>query len=112
MSNDKRGKPLDFIIPKNDCVYLYMDLRGQKSSIIVTPEVSQQISETGVIVAKGPEVSDEFNVGDTVMVSYYTKIHIQLKENYAKSQYHRIIREHEILAVIDRDKREKFNKEE
>lgn len=109
---DKRGKPLDFFIPKNDSVYLYMDLREQKSSIIVTPESTRSISETGIIMAKGPKVSDEWKIGDRVMIHYFTGTHMQLKEVYAVSEFHRVVREHELLGKIDQEKREAYNKEE
>ena len=110
-SGDPRGRPLTFLEPKGDNIYLYMDLREQKSSIIVTPEATQQISETGVIMKKGPKVSDEWSIGDRVMIHYYTGTHIQLKEVYSTSRYHRIIREHEILTKINQEERDKFNKE-
>jgi len=103
-----RGKPLSFIEPKGDCMYLFMDLREQKSRYIFTPENSQQISETGVIMAKGPRVSDEFQVGDRVAIHYYTGTHLQFKECYSVSQFHRIVREHEILAKINQEERDKF----
>ena len=131
-SGDPRGRPLTFLEPKGDNIYLYMDLREQKSSIIVTPEVSQQISETGVIIAMGPKIGykkmgwiqrlwrrlwhlplnqSEWQIGDRVMIHYYTGTHIQLKEVYSTSRYHRIIREHEILTKINQEERDKFNKE-
>jgi len=108
---DERGKPLDFLIPKGDCFYVFMDLREQKSKYIFTPEDAQQISETGVIIAKGPKASDEWNEGDRVLISYYTGTHLQLKECYSASKFHRIIREHEILGKIDQEKRDAFQKE-
>ena len=93
-------KPLDFISPLGDCLYLLMDEREGASKIIVTPDAYQQISETGRVIAKGPDASSHLNEGDRVIISYYSGIHLQLPQNYAESKYHRIVREHEILCRI------------
>jgi len=92
-------KPLHFVDPLGDSIYVFMDAREQLSSIIVTPEARQQISETGVVVATGPDV-EKVGVGDRIIISYYTGAHLQLPECYSDSKYHRIVREHEILARI------------
>ena len=108
---DERGRPLDFIEAKSDHLYIFMDKREQLSSIIVTPESRQQISESGIIISRGSDVNPDWKIGDRIAISYYTGTHIQLKECYSSSKYHRIIREHEILFFVDQDKREAFNKE-
>lgn len=111
MLDDKRGKPMDFIVPFGDSLYVFMDIREQKSSIIVTPEESQQITEVGTIISRGDGVDQQFKIGDKVLISYYTGIHLQIKESYTTSKYHRLVREHEILTIIDQEKRDAFNKE-
>ena len=93
---------LDFIDCLGDTIYILMDDREQKSSIIYTPENAQQISEVGTVVKKGPDVQ-LVNIGDKVIISYYTGIHLQLPECYSESKYHRIIREHEILCRISEE---------
>ena len=104
-------KPLDFIQAKGDHLYIMMDDREQKSNILITPQNVQQVSETGVIISKGSDVNPDWKIGDRVIISYYTGIHLQLKECYSTSMFHRMIREHEILAGVDQDKRDNFNKE-
>jgi len=100
MSNER--KPLSFIEPLGDTIYVFMDEREQKSSIILTPQDAQQISEVGTVVKKGDEVN-EVEVGDRIIISYYTGTHLQLPECYSESKYHRIIREHEILCRISKE---------
>jgi len=95
-------KPLPFIEPLGDTIYVLMDEREQKSSIIFTPQDAQQISEVGTVVKKGKEVN-KVEVGDKIIISYYTGIHLQLPECYSDSKYHRIIREHEILCRISEE---------
>jgi len=91
-------EPLDFIEPLGDTLYIYMDERKGVSDIIVTVDY-QQISETGTVIAIGDKVED-VAVGDKIIISYYTGTHLQLPQCYSDSKYHRIIREHEILARI------------
>jgi co-chaperonin GroES (HSP10) len=108
----ERGKPLTFIEPKWDCLYVYMDARPQLSKIIVTTENSQQITEVGTVMAVGPKVEDGYKPGDRIVIHYFTGIHLQLPECYSYSQYHRIIRDHEILFKINQEERDKFNEVE
>jgi len=110
MSEDKRGKPLDFLEPFGDHIYVFMDERKTLSDIIVTPD-SQQITEVGTIMALGHKAKENFDVGDRIIISYNVGIHLQLKESYSTSKYHRIVRDHEILTRIDQEKRDAFNKE-
>ena len=110
--SDKRGRPLDFIQALGDSLYIFMDLREQKSKIIITPDESQQISEVGTIISKGDKVSSDYQVGNKVLIHYFTGTHLQIPECYSSSKYHRMIREHEILCGIDQEKRDRFNQEE
>lgn len=110
MSEDKRGKPLDFLEPFGDNLYIFMDERKAVSNIIITAD-SQQITETATVMALGDKAKENFKVGDKIMITYNTGIHIQIKESYSTSKYHRIVREHEILTCIDQGKRDAFNKE-
>ena len=94
-------KPLDFIEPLGDAIYIFMDEREGVSNIIITTEY-QQISEVGTVVKAGPDVQS-VNAGDKIVISYYTGTHLQLPECYSDSKYHRIIREHEILCRINKE---------
>lgn len=108
--DDERGKPLDFIEPFGDHLYIFMDVRGGVSKLIVTQNY-QQITEVGTVVALGEKAAEDFAVGDRIMISYNTGIHIQIKESYTTSKYHRIVRTYEILTKISQKKRDAFNKE-
>jgi len=110
MSDDERGKPLDFIKPFGDHIYLFMDGRSGISNVIITQNY-QQITETATIIALGKKAKKNFKVGDKVMISYNSGIHIQIKESYSTSKHHRILREHQILTKINQKKRDAFNKE-
>lgn len=110
MVDDPRGKPLDFIEAHGDHIYLFMDVRGDVSSVLITPD-RQQITESATIISRGEDVTKDLQVGDKVLISYSTGIHIQIKESYTTSKYHRIIRDHEILTKINQDKRDAFGKE-
>ena len=110
--SDKRGPALTFIEPKGDCLYVYMDLRPPKSTIIETPEDSQQITEVGTVIAVGPKVEENYKPGDKIVIHYYTGVHLQLPECYSASKYHRILRDHEILFKVNQEERDRFNQEE
>ncbi len=110
MSEDERGKPLDFLKAWGDRLYLFMDKREQVSKHVFTADRSQ-ITESATIISKGKDVSDEFVEGGKVLVSYHSGIHLQIEESYTTSKFHRIVREHEILTGYDQEKRDAFNKE-
>jgi len=110
MSEDERGKPLDFLQAWGDRLYLFMDERGELSKYVLVKDRSQ-ITESATIISKGKDVSDEFQVGGKVLVSYHSGIHLQIEESYTTSKFHRIVREHEILTAYDQEKRDAFNKE-
>jgi len=109
--SDERGRPLDFLRAWGDRLYLFMDERQQVSKHVFTADRSQ-ITESGTIISKGKDVSDEFEIGMKVIISYHSGIHLQIEETYTTSKYHRIVREHEILAPYRHEDRVAFNKKE
>lgn len=108
--DDPRGRPLDFLEAHDDHLYIMMDRRKEVSKYICRPD-SQQVTETGTVISKGSKVSDDFQEGDKVMIRYNIGVHIQIEENYTTSEFHRIVREHEIMTKINQEKRDAFNKE-
>jgi len=96
-------KPLDFILPIKDKLYITVEEKAGQIGSIILPEQARMRSQIGIVQAMGEEVKG-FKVGDRILISYGAGIHIQLPETYNREPYHRIIVEYEILAKIKKEK--------
>lgn len=89
------------LVPWGDRIYLILDDPKESVGLIQLPERHSERSRTATVSAIGEEVK-HFNVGDKVLISYYTGIFVHLPDLAfrSKEDLHRIVREDEILAKI------------
>ena len=87
--------------PVRDEIFIEVDWHPEKIGMIFTPPsmVYKRIPRTGVVKAKSPRASTEFEVGDRVLYdSHHADItHIKNEQGYALS---RVSSKH-VLAVIN-----------
>jgi co-chaperonin GroES (HSP10) len=88
--------------PWGDRIYIVVDEPKESSGSIIIPQRHRERSRTATVSAIGEDVK-HFNVGDKVLISYYTGIFIDLLGMglEGKEDLHRIVREDEILAKIE-----------
>jgi len=100
---------LDYIQPLGDNIYLEMDERKEeKPGLIVLQETRHQRTEIGTVIAMGSRLKipdqigyvTDLQIGDRVLISFYTGVQIQIPETISKEPLHRIVKEYEILAKI------------
>ena len=92
-------KPLSFIKPIKDKLYILVEEKAAQIGSLILPEQARMRSQIAIVQAIGEKVKG-FEVGDRILISFGAGIHIQLPETYSVEPFHRIICDHEILAKI------------
>lgn len=86
--------------PLEDRLYVQMDERLNKVGSIILSDNHSERTRTGVVAAVGPDVKT-LKAGDKIIISYYTGQSLHLPQFIGKEELHRIVREGEVLAVIE-----------
>lgn len=89
------------LYPWGDRLYIILDEPKESVGSIILPERHSERSRVATVSAVGEGVK-HFNVGDKVLISYYTGIFIHIPDfaYRGKEDLHRIVREDEILAKV------------
>lgn len=87
-----------------DRLLLLCDAMAEKVGSIIMPKQHSERSRTATVVATGDRVVN-YMVGDRVLLSWYTGVHIHLpgQEFFGipvDEDRHRIVREEEVLAKL------------
>lgn len=90
--------------PIKDFVLIKPDPSATKIGSIIIPEQARKESQRGTIIATGPGILDDWGnwcpmqtvAGDVVLFGKYAGIQIEIE-----GEPHRVLREIEVLAVLD-----------
>jgi len=89
---------------KGKRAYVVLDDFKETSGKVILSDKHSEHTRIGTIAAVGNEASPEWEVGDTVVISYYTGIKLHLYHYGIYSQdaidRHRIVDSREILAKL------------
>lgn len=75
---------------------------SMKPSPIIVPDIAEEPSRAGRIIAKGPKALDVF-VGDTVLFGRYAGVEFKRGEDTPEFVGLRLMKESEILLKIERN---------